>query len=249
MKRLICIALLTLTFTSCTKSIAVEEELPDKNFYKQKVGASARQLLSDEQFRSLRVEVQYMRGFAPDSMALVNLEKFLYAYLHKPAGIHITTQEIEPSEKEVLTLSDVAAIENSNRTRFTSGKEIVVYILYTNGYYQHDKMLGYAYRNTSAVLFGKNIVENASNPKTISRTNLETQVLQHEMGHLLGLVNVGSPLQSEHKDDENGKHCRNKKCLMYHQADTEQSHSLVYRKPLPKLDKACLDDLRANGGK
>ena len=240
---------LLLAFVSCTKSIAVEDDSPGLNFHNGKVGAAARPLLSDEQFRSLTIEVQYMTGFKPDSVALVLLKKFLFEHLHKPAGITITTREIAPVADSVLTLQEIAGIEKAHRTAYTMGKQLAVYILYTNGHYTQDKMLGYAYKNTSAVMFGKNLQENSNTSKKISRTDLEAKVLMHEMAHLMGLVNVGSPLQSAHKDDKNGKHCLNKECLMYHLVDTDDLPGLLIKKQLPRLDEACRDDLRAQGGK
>ncbi|MGV3657346.1 MAG: hypothetical protein ACO1NX_05310 [Chitinophagaceae bacterium] len=240
---------LLMALAACTKSIAVEDDRLGNGFHHGKVGAAARQLLSDEQFRSLVVEVQYMSGFKPDSTALENLKTFLFEHLHKPAGITIVTSEIAPVADSVLTLEQIAAIENAHRTVYSAGKQLAVYILYTNGYYTNDKMLGYAYKNTSAVMFGKNLQDLAADSKKQNPTALETRVLQHEMAHLMGLVNVGTPMKKAHKDEKNGKHCTNKACLMYHLADTDELPGLLVKKQVPRLDEACLEDLRANGGK
>lgn len=247
--KLLLFSVVLLLMASCTKAVAVEEEAFDATYHTQRVGASANHLLSDETYNRLHIEVQYMEGFKPDSAALQNLKNFLYEHLHKPAGIQISTKQIEAVKDTVLTLNEIAAIENANRKLFTKKNTLSLYILYTNGFYTQDKMLGYAYRNTSAVLFGKNITDNSDHPKKLSRTHLETTVLQHEIGHLLGLVNMGTPLQSAHKDDRHGKHCINPQCLMYHMADTDESPNLVIRKQLRKLDEACLNDLKANGGR
>ncbi|ANE53718.1 hypothetical protein SY85_24860 [Flavisolibacter tropicus] len=235
---------------SCTKSIAAEDQnVIEKNYHLQRVGSSARDFLTDENFTSLRIEVQYMPGYEPDAKALLNLKYFLYDHLHKPGGISIVTKEIPSSADSSLTMQEVIGIEKANRTAFTKNKELTVYILYTNGYYIEGQMLGYAYLNTSAVLFGRNLDDNSNKFKKLNRSDLETRVLQHEVCHLLGLVNVGSALQSAHKDDDHGKHCINKQCLMYFLTDTEESPSFLLRKTNPKLDAACLEDLKANGGK
>ncbi|HEY0066986.1 MAG TPA: hypothetical protein VGB46_06480 [Flavisolibacter sp.] len=247
--RIACLVLIIIALAHCTKSIALEEEESfDLNFHTQHVGSSANHLLSASKFTSLKIEIQYMKCFRPDRIAVAQLKSFLEEHLNKPDGITIVTSEISSSGDSVLTMEEIMAIEKSNRKLYSSGKELAVYILYTNGYYADDKMLGYAYLNTSAVMFGRNIKENSNSFKKPSRTHLETRVLQHELGHLLGLVNVGSPLQSSHKDDDHGKHCTNPQCLMYYLMDTEVP-SFVLKKSVPKLDDACLEDLKANGGK
>ncbi|TCZ66303.1 hypothetical protein [Flaviaesturariibacter aridisoli] len=231
----------------CRKSLA--EEAPDFSYHHGRIGASANDLLSDSNYRSLTVEIQYMTGFRPDSAALVNLYYFLAEHLHKPQGIRVLTKAIAPEKDTLSSLGEVAAIERANRTRYNRGDELAIYILYTNGVYVEPNLLGYAYRNTSAVLFGKNIWENANRKGRPSRSDLETKVLQHEVAHLMGLVNVGTALQSDHKDNDHGKHCRNRNCLMYYLTETEESPSFLMKKPLPRLDEACRADLRANGGK
>lgn len=212
------------------------------------VGTSAQDILSDEKYTALKIEVQYMPGYAPDDEALENLRIFLYNHINKPDGITIATKEIKASKDTSLTLQEIGVIENKNRTAFTHAKELAIYILYTNGFFSEDKMLGYAYLNTSAVLFGKNIHENSNSFRKPNRTQLETRILQHELGHLMGLVNTGFVSKSQHTDEVHGKHCTNKKCLMYYLTDTEESPSLIIKKQIPVLDAYCLNDLKANGG-
>lgn len=250
MIRIAIFLLLMIVITSCIKTIASDDDYIDNRaFHNQKVGTSAADLLRDDQYTSLKIEVQYMPGFEPDQAALINLQLFLSEHLHKPAGIFITKKQIAAATDEALTLDQVVAIERANRTAFVQGSQLTVYILYTNSYYAETKMLGWAYRNTSAVLFGKKIREHASRADTPDRTILESNVLKHEMGHLLGLVNVGSPLQSDHKDHKNGKHCSNPQCLMYYVVDSKKPFRLLLKSEQAELDPECLEDLRANGGR
>ena len=249
-RKLALITVLLSALFSCTKSVITEGNGNiRKDFHLQRVGTSARDLLSDERFTSLKIEVQYMQGFEPDEKALEALKTFLFERIHKPGGISITTKEITPSKDSLLSLKEIVAIEKAERKEWAKGKELTVYVLYTNGYYIEEHMLGYAYLNTSVVLFGRNLNDNSNKFRKLNRSDLEARVLQHELCHLLGLVNVGTPLQSEHKDDAHGKHCQNKQCLMFHLTDTEESPSILLRKGIPKLDEACLQDLRANGGR
>lgn len=248
--RTLAFLLLMVIGTGCIKTIAGGDDFVDNRaFHNQKVGTSAADLLRDEQYTSLKIEVQYMEGFEPDHAALKNLQFFLFEHLHKPGGIFITTKQIAAAAGPALTLDQVVAIERANRTAFVQDDQLTVYILYTNTYYTDPKMLGWAYRNTSAVLFGKKILEHARREDTPDRTILESNVLKHEMGHLLGLVSVGTPLQSDHKDQKHGKHCSNRQCLMYHVVDTKKPFRLLLKSELAELDEACREDLRANGGR
>jgi len=233
----------------CIKSVADDVTVSIRSLNVLPVGASAKDLLSDEKYRSLFVEVHYMKGAEPHPEAIAALRKFLNERLHKPDGITIYTQEIPTSKDTILTKENIAAIEDTYRTKYTTDDEIAVYILFANGEFIDHRILGTAYRNTSAALFGRHIRENSNLFKKPSRTYVETLVLQHEMAHLLGLVNIGSPVQTDHVDYGHGKHCINKHCLMYCLTDTEDYPSILIKKTPPSLDDDCLNDLRANGGK
>jgi hypothetical protein len=235
---------------SCVKSIAGEEKTVDyKALHNESFGASAHDLLNADTYNSLKIEIQYMTGFEPDKDAIYHLHAFLQKRLHKPKGISIITKEITPDSSTLLTTKDVKAIERKNRTAITSGKQLALYILYTNGKYINDKVFGLAYLNTSAVIFGENIKEYSGKIGQPNRTKLETTVLLHEMGHLLGLMGKGTPMQEEHHDERHASHCKNRKCLMYYSIGTNDKFGYLIKGNIPELDEHCLADLRANGGK
>ncbi len=73
-----------------------------------------------------------------------------------------------------------------------------------------------------------------------------TTLLEHEFGHLMGLVDQGSPMQVNHKDAANGAHCDKPDCLMYYNVEAGFTGTLS---AVPSLDANCIADLKANGGK
>lgn len=77
---------------------------------------------------------------------------------------------------------------------------------------------------------------------------VEQSVMKHEVGHILGLVNLGAPMQTNHQDAEHGKHCINENCLMYWATETGNFISNLTGSSPPQLDANCIADLRANGG-
>ncbi len=244
MKPILFILLLSLSFTACDKTIEEILHLGENN---KPVGVSANDLLSSSKYTSLKIEVAYMPGFAPDADALTHLHAFLTARLNKPGGITITTRQIPAASSTTLSGNDVINIEEEHRVGKTDASEMHVFILYTNGQYTSDNVLGIAYRNTSAAIFGKKIHDNSGGLGQASRTKLEATVLEHEVGHLLGLVNIGTAMQTPHQGT--GHHCDNSACLMYYAAETTDILGFLVTGNIPTLDANCVNDLKANGGK
>lgn len=251
--RLVAFALLAVTlFAGCQKDPA---DFANGNFISYRhdldVGASARDLLSASKYKSLTVELQYLSDdFRPDAGVVAHFKSMLESRLNKPNGITILEKQIKPSQIS-FGVDQIRSIEQTSRTVFTEGDNLSVYVLYLNGYYAVDSfVLGAAYRNTSIAIFGKSVndySEGNANKKLV----FDATVLEHEFGHLLGLVDEGTPQQSDHKDAGNGNHCTNRDCLMYF-AFMDTNHSNQYVNGLssvPKLDTSCIADLRAAGGK
>lgn len=234
---------------ACKKESTFSNNPDAVDLHNKAVGASANQLLSSGTYKSLKIEVQYMTGYAPDAAALGHLQNVLNTYLNKPSGITIVTKEIPASSSTALSIDQLKTIEEQNRTVFTSGDQLGVYFLYTNGNFTDNNVLGAAYRNTSMVLFGKTIHDNSGALGQTSRTKLESTVLDHEFGHILGLVDIGSPMQANHKDAAHGNHCSNTNCLMFYASDTKDILGFLLTGNIPSFDTNCIADMKANGGK
>ena len=232
--------LLSLSFVACQKT-----DVANSGDYKT-LGTSAHNLLVASPYSSLLVEIQYMPGYQPDDASIATLQSFLNQYLNKPDGIKVVEAPIPASGKTTLSLKDVVNIEKKYRTAFTNNNQIAVHILITDGSYDSSNIFATSYWNTSICVFGKTVFDNSGNAVQITRSQLFTVLFEHEFGHLLGLVNQGSPMQTNHQDVANGAHCINKNCLMYYDIETS---AISATSPLPSLDANCVADLRANGGK
>lgn len=245
---LLCFGTLSI-LNGCSKNNTITN-LPAINPANNKnTGASSKDLLNSTNFNSIKIEIQYMPGFAPDAATLNNLTSFLNSIVNKPGGISMTQQQISSGGKSAYTINDIATIEQKNRTAFNSGSELAIYILLVDGAYNDPSVLGVSYRNTSVCLMGKTIFDNSGGVGQTSRTKLETTVVNHEFGHLLGLVDLGAPMVSNHKDAAHGNHCNVQSCLMYYAAETTDLLGFLITGNIPTLDSQCLADLHANGGK
>jgi hypothetical protein len=248
MKTLLKAVLIISVLIGCSKKDEFVNNPGASGLHNKPVGASAHDLLASSTYTSLKIEVQYMSGFQPDAAALNHLQTVLTGLLNKPGGITIVTKEIAAVSNTILSIDDIAQIEKNNRTAFTSGTELAVYVLYTNGTYSDNNVLGVAYKNTSVALFGKKIQDNSGNIGQPGRTKLVATVVEHELGHLLGLVDLGSPMQTNHKDVSHGNHCNNSNCLMYYASETSDILGFLITGNIPSLDANCIADLHANGG-
>lgn len=225
-----------------------------KRNHRKSVGESAHHLLSNDKYEKLIVEIQYMTGYEPTSQAVNNLEDFLKDRLNKSQGIDLKLKEIPAEGLSSYSIDDIIRLEEQHRQEFTHKKEIAAYFIFLDGEYSgnsgSNKTLGVAYYNTSMAIFEKTVKSLSDQITEPDRYKLETTVINHEFGHILGLVDIGSPMQTEHQDEPHGNHCDNSNCLMNWVAETGNfASNLLGSTPIPTLDNNCLNDLRSNGGK
>jgi hypothetical protein len=211
----------------------------------RQLGTSAYDLLSSAKYKSLNIEINYMPGYEPDAVTVNKLIIFLEKLINKPGGITVSKHIIPVSSLEVLALDNIIGLENIYRQYHTQKDVITAHVLITNGYYKNN-VLATSYWDTSICIFGKSIDERSGNTGQISRSALMTILLEHEFGHLLGLVSQGTPMRNAHRDFLNGAHCKNSNCLMYYNVEEGFANS---QNNIPLLDADCLADLKANGGK
>jgi predicted Zn-dependent protease len=245
---LTCLTLLM--FTYCDTS---EVSGPDDPFifsHTQNPGTSALELLRDDDFPDMIVEVQYMEGYEPTPEALSNLESFLSERLHKNSITILQPEQIPAGGQESYTATEVRELEEMNRSEYSEEGVLATYFIILDGEFSDANVLGIAHYNTSMALFGPRIQDVSSGVGSPSRVTVETIVMQHEFGHIMGLVNNGVEMQEHHQDEENGKHCDDNECLMYFAMNNADFLSNIFEGGnIPELDELCIADLQAAGGK
>lgn len=208
----------------------------------------AHDFLASSSYDNLIIEACFMEGYKPSDAAIEQVRSFLNARMNKPAGISIEQRMITSPGETRYTLSEIEAIEKKNRTRWTNGRTLTVFVLFTDGDFSDNaQVLGMAYGATSIVIFEHTVKDVSGDIGQPPVSSLETTILEHEFGHLMGLVDNGSKMIQDHAS--NGKHCNVQDCLMYYAVETTDIVSNLLGGNIPKLDAKCLEDLRANGGK
>jgi hypothetical protein len=71
---------------------------------------------------------------------------------------------------------------------------------------------------------------------------VEQTTMMHELGHALGLVDNGMAMKVEHKDEQNGAHCDNDRCVMFFLNEGFNDAVSFARDALVRGDRILFDD-------
>jgi hypothetical protein len=218
------------------------------------LGTSAADILGPNEYGSLTIELVYTNSFRPEPSSILGFKNFVLGLANKPEGLQFIERVIPNQPGAPFSIEEIRAIEEANRTVYTEGNNLGVYVFFSNGASENDTnnsvTLGTAYRNTSIVIYQKTL-------ELITQTDpdvlpiLEQTTLNHEMGHLMGLVNIqNDDIHQVHEDPNSEKHCLHEDCLMYYDA-TNVGRQMLNRwtqlRAVPQLDVQCLQDLQAKG--
>ena len=247
----LCLLVLRLSL-SCSQSENLVEDGINTSGNNKNTGSSARDFLQDVKYKSLVIEVSYAVNLLPTMQSLQNMKTFLEQRLNKPGGVTLVLNEIPVQNGSPFTSAEIRSIEDNFRTKYNNGSVLALHLLFLNGNSQNDTpssfTLGGAYRNTSCVIFENSVQILSMQPSQPSRVDLETTVMEHEICHLLGLVNIGAPMVTNHLDPQNDNHCNVPTCLMYFQVESNSIMDMMNGN-VPQLDANCLADLQGIGGK
>lgn len=209
----------TLLLLSCSKETPEPEVVIDKTLNLKGTGDSANDILSNDTYDKLLIEIAYVSGFRPTQTAITDFTEFLRLHTFKE-NIEFTYQELDSPNEDELTLQEIADLESENRTAYSNGSTLAVYIYFSDAPAEDDEpeeglvTLGAVYRNTSMIIHEATIRRLASQSVLVSNADVEAATLNHEFGHLFGLVDLGTTALSDHEDSAAENHCNVEGCLM-----------------------------------
>lgn len=221
---------LCITLVACTKSDNNEENKAkevDRAANLRTTGDSANDILSNTNFDKILIEIGYVSGFKPSDATISQFTDFLRQHTFKQ-DIEVRYLELDSPDKEDLELQEIADLEKENRTAYNDGRTLAIYIYFADSPSEGDEMseglvtVGAVYRNTSMIIYKDTIIRLASQSSSISVTDVESATLNHEFGHLFGLVNLGTEMMNPHESEseneegvlEGNSHCNVAGCLM-----------------------------------
>jgi hypothetical protein len=209
--------------------------------------------LADKRYTELVLEVVYVEGYQPTTAGLNSLVAFLNQHLNKPGGITIVKRSIPTPGKTTVDVSYIREVEKANRREVTGGDKLTAWLYFVDAEYSTStstsKVLGVAYGASSIAVFEKTVQDVTGGINQPAASSLETVILSHEFGHVLGLVNNGTSMVAPHQDSGHNAHCSDTECLMYYKAETHVIAGDIVGGGVPQLDTNCIADLKAAGGK
>lgn len=214
------------------------------------VGSDAALFLRSAPYTKLVIEVGATTGAQPRQAAIDHLVAVMQDLTDKPGGITVVRGATLPAPGHPLTVDDVRALEDAGRTRFSLGDTAVFYYLVVSDPSALDtsstQVLGLAHRAASMVVFQGTIDQDSGGIGQPSPDVVESTVVAHEFGHVLGLVNTGAPMQTPHEDPDHPAHDIDQGCVMYWANNSSQLvANLLSGGVIPDFDANCRADLAA----
>lgn len=246
----------TLLLASCGK------EDPQREFIKK---------LFSNQTETLYIELDYMQGTLPvtiDPNSGLHIWQLLqYNLDHIFSGsknllIPLTSSDMSQisAESKNYTREDLIHLAMQHRdSPAWQNKQASIYMLWVDGYFKNNQeqtetnVLGLSISGQAMLVVFKPAVELASSSFPHYEAYAQQIVANHEIGHVIGLVNNGLSNVSDHLDEssEHGSaHCNNTNCIMFWQNEAKTHDIAAYvmaenNLNLVLFDQACLNDIHA----
>ncbi len=199
--------------------------------------------LNDDRYSELLIEYNYIMGYPPSSTARESLISTIYELCEKDEVKDIVGEGIPfrlgrtkySSEHIELLFEEYSSYERR-------GTLMVLNVLYLDGEWeQKSNVLGLSFGGEYIVVFKETMYVLTQNSQNLEVEDVETSVLIHEFGHILGLVGIG--YESEHEDEDYEHHCDESagRCVM---SASVQIRIGAYTEPPPsEFCQLCSDDI------
>ena len=198
-------------------------------------GSFARQILAGG--GEIVVEVIAQQSAMPRQATLAHVAETLQEVSGKRTASTVAG-EAAPLD-DVWTADEVRAVADGIGTPQSDGRA-VLRILFVHGrWHESDTVLGVAVRGDTAAIF-VDAVEEAASP-LVGPGAIEEAVTTHEVGHLLGLVDLF--LQTGRADPEHPGHSSNRSSVMYWAVESTLITDVLTGGPPRDFDADDLRDL------
>jgi len=203
------------------------------------LGANGRAILRGSVPR-LIVEIDTQDGTSADGGAIDHLLATLGSIADKQ-GIDLAGGNSFSSNVDIWTTDDLKAVAADNREQFSGPDAVVIYIVYVHGQFGEGGVLGVAHSASEIGLFPDEW--SGLGGLLGSDAAIERSVVLHEVGHLLGLVNLSYESEIAHEDPEHDGHSANEDSVMHWAIDSTLIGQIFSGPPPDEFDADDLADI------
>lgn len=222
------------------------------------------QLISADPYPRLVIEVDYVPGREPRATSSDQLEAVLAGVLDKPGGVEVVLDDELDSlgADHAWTIEERTALATATFDLAVPDDTIKIHALFVDGHAEEDDMmdtvlLGVAWGHESIMMWRDTLDAGCQGlvvGALVEQLCAEAEFLiwQHEVGHVVGLVDADLPMVRDHLDPTPGagKHDVSHDCVMYHTYEGLDALDAVLDRLLGggapiELDAQCLADLDA----
>lgn len=182
------------------------------------------------------VEVRTQSGADPQQASIDHLT----SVLRDATGKTVTVTQGPGIDGEAKSWSGDDLRSTAGAGAAQGGGRSVIHLLFVHGIYSDDNtVLGVAARGDLAAIFVDQVA--AASTPLIGSSAIETAVVMHEVGHLLGLVDLY--LHTGREDPEHPGHSTNSGSVMYWAVESNLVADILLGGPPTNFDSADLADL------
>jgi hypothetical protein len=198
--------------------------------------------LRSDDYRRLILEVDVTAGAQPEPGLVEEVRAQLEALVDKPDGVEVMIdQELAPRGPAYeWTAAGIVNLWEETSIRELPDGSLAIHTVFVDGFSEDRGTLGESRDHQHIVLFKDALcgVDRFADGCRVA----EHFTWMHELGHVLGLVNNGAPMQVPHERSLGRHHCTEDDCIMG--ARLHRDDAVAAGEP-PSFGPACHADLTA----
>jgi hypothetical protein len=220
---------------------AAEPPTPADDGSKGPPGAFARTLLRPQPATAVVLERQQQSGAAPAATSLAFARDTLQRVTRKTVAVP-SALALPGGGDHAWTADELRSLADRSARTPQGGGTAVVRLLFVHGTFEgSDDVLGVTVRGDVVAIF-TDAVAGATTP-VLSGDTIEEAVLVHELGHVLGLVDLAR--DTGRADGDHPGHSTNTRSVMYWAVESSLIGQVLTGPPPRDFDAADLADLEA----